>query len=212
MILSNEEMETYYFRFLNGEISLEDFEQWLYATPELETYLGETAYFELVSFNFHQPAVKYELFKLLDIYTTPAEFYTWQLKQLLKSLSDSLLDNTLDQVEVFEGLYNMYSKGYYLLSDVGLEFLLETNELPKRTAQHLWDEKEYKRLREALEKYLILLKEEVEIALPALESGDLKIINQHEYRISPVLDQKLKAIHLNQVYQAKQDAPKAQKK
>lgn len=193
MALSKDEIEIFYFRFLNDEIPIKDFEQWIYATPELENYFGEAAYFELASFNFRQPAAQYEFSKLINQHIIPAEFYNWQLKRLLQAL----LDDTMDPVDVFERLYDLaYSEGYSFLSDIGIEYAIWVDKIPKRAVKHLWDEKEYQRLREPLEKYIIHVKQEIELLLQALDSGDLKIINRDkyltEYQMNPSVAQKIK--------------------
>jgi hypothetical protein len=52
-------------RFLAGEMSSADLEQWLYATSEAESILGARAYAELLSFDFRQPHAAQELPKLV---------------------------------------------------------------------------------------------------------------------------------------------------
>ena len=51
MGLSVAEIETVFYRFLAGELPLEDFEQWLYSTPQVAEYLTPAAYLELISFH-----------------------------------------------------------------------------------------------------------------------------------------------------------------
>jgi hypothetical protein len=48
-----------------GLVPIDEFEQWVYATPRLEQRLGIDRYLELISFDFHQPHVRHELVSLL---------------------------------------------------------------------------------------------------------------------------------------------------
>lgn len=52
--ISNLTKQTF-FRLLNGDISISDFEQWVYASGDmLEKELESEIYLELVSFNYNQ--------------------------------------------------------------------------------------------------------------------------------------------------------------
>lgn len=213
MALSNEEVAVHYFRFLNMEIPVEDFEQWIYATPELADYLGETIYFELASFNFRQPAAKHEFFKLIETYPVPPAFYGWRLKCLLQNL----LDESMDPAVVFEILSELlfYVDEYSFLSDLGIQHIW-VGDIPKSTERHLWDEKEYQRLREPLNKDFPRVRQEMEVLVKALESGDLKFINETEYQLEPGLAQKIEnynqACQLEREQELRQYKSKHQKK
>jgi hypothetical protein len=190
MEFNMDEIEIFFFRFLAGELPIKEFEQWLYSTPQVEGYLGESAYFEFISFNFRQPTANYELSKLIYKYINAAQFYTWQIKQLLKSL----LDGTQDPVSVFENLYDMYCKGYQFLGDIGIQYVLGIDEIPKLNEQHLWNKNEFFHRRKALDNYLLPMKDEVEILLQALESGEIKILSEQKYSIEPEFSQKLQSM------------------
>ena len=190
MTLSIDEIENSFFQFLAGELPLQEFEQWLYSTPEIESYLGKPAYLEVISFNFRQPAVNYELSKIIYKHIVKTKFDTWQIKRLLKSL----LDGTQDAVEVFEKLYDMYGKGYWFLDDIGIQYVLGIDEIPRLAAQNLWDENEFFRRRKMLENYLKPMKDEVEVLILALETGEIKVVSDNEYFITPELSEKLKGL------------------
>ncbi len=199
MTLNKDELKDFYFRFLNNETSLEDFEQWIYATPEIENDLGETAYLELASFNFRQQRAKYEFIKLMYQHIIPPEFYTWQFRQILQNL----LDDSLDSVDLFKTLYNLYDDdGYYFLHDIGILYVLYTPYL--ELDRH--DATEYQNLRKTLEQYLPVVKKEIEILLAALDSGKLKMISLDKfgirYEIASDLQEELNAIG-DQVMQIK---------
>jgi hypothetical protein len=58
-------IEYQFFKFLNKEISIEEFEQWVYATDELETALSPDIYQNLIAFNYNSRYVLATLYPLL---------------------------------------------------------------------------------------------------------------------------------------------------
>ena len=176
MALDIDEIEGFFFLYLAGEFPIKDFEQWVYSTPQVEDYLGGPAYFEFISFNFHQPAADHELSKLIRKHINPAQFDTWHIKRLLKGV----LDGTQDPVAAFENLYKLSWKGYRFINHLGVEYMLGIDEIPRLSAQHLWNESTFLRLRKTLDDYIQPLKNEIEIVLRALESGEIEIIGEGE--------------------------------
>lgn len=49
----------------SGELALSAFEQWLYATPELESVVGSDVFLDLIGFDFHQANALHEVRKLI---------------------------------------------------------------------------------------------------------------------------------------------------
>ena len=47
-------LENQFFRVLNKEISIQDFEKWVYETEELEHVLSSDNYLDLIAFNYYQ--------------------------------------------------------------------------------------------------------------------------------------------------------------
>jgi hypothetical protein len=182
-----DEIEGSLFLYLAGDFPIKDFEQWIYSKPQVEDWLGKSAYFELISFSFHQPAADHELSKLIRKYINPAEFDAWHIKRLLKGV----LDGAQDPVAAFENLYKLSWKGYRFLNHLGVEYMLGIDEIPKLSAQHLWNKDVFLRLRKTLDDYIQPLKNEIEIVLRALESGEIEITGEGEYSIKPELAQQL---------------------
>ena len=191
MRLSVDAMEVPFFRFLAGELSVEEFERWVYATPQLENYLGAPAYLEMISFNFRQPAADYELSKLIYKSIPPARFHQAQIKWLLSNL----LDGSRDAVVVFENLYELYNKGYHFLGSIGYQYDLGVYEIPKLTAQPLWDPNEFSRRREMLAEYVEPLRDEIQRMLRALETSEIQITDEGEVLMKPGSLQKSRKGH-----------------
>jgi len=185
------EIEEVFFRFLASELPLKDLEQWIYLKPQIEGCFGKSVFLEFISFNFQQPAANYEFSKLINKHISPDKFFCWQIKRLLQSL----LDKTQDAVVTFEKLYDLYGKGYHFLDDIGIQYVLGVDEIPTLAQKELWDDDEFFRRRKLLDNYVEPLKDEIQILLQALDAGEIKILNEREYSISPEVSKKLHDAH-----------------
>lgn len=101
---------------IKGDISIEDFEQWLYVDKEIEKYLKPDDYLDLISLNFKKSRAKYELWKLLQTHIDIGEFETYKMLRLLK---DAQQKNARLPYILIE-FYDFYCKGYNFLQDLGL--------------------------------------------------------------------------------------------
>lgn len=133
------------FGFLNGDVSTEAFEQWLYYTPDLEERLGKEFYFELIDTNYRNKQVRHELKKkVFQNFITTDDFNEWKLHALLKRsgwLKDRNLEinnssfrniqafeNALSIINEFGGLKFNSSEGNEEWTPTLLEFLTEPYE------------------------------------------------------------------------------------
>lgn len=133
------------FGFLNGDVSTEAFEQWLYYTPNLEKRLGKEFYFELIDASYRNKQVRHEIKKkLFQNFITTEEFNEWKLHALLKRsgwLKDRNLEisnpsfpniqafeNALKILNEFGGLKFNSSEGNEEWTPSLLEFLTEPYE------------------------------------------------------------------------------------
>jgi hypothetical protein len=76
-------IENQFFKFLNKETSIEDFEQWVYATDELETVLSADLYQELIAFNFNARYVLASLYPILMDCLDESKFEKYRIIYLL---------------------------------------------------------------------------------------------------------------------------------
>ena len=60
------ELQLQFFKVYSEEISIGDFEQWLYGETELEELLGENYYLDLVSLNFKDRHIRHEMSKIIN--------------------------------------------------------------------------------------------------------------------------------------------------
>jgi hypothetical protein len=72
-----------FFRALSGDLTIDEFEQWVYQSDELKQALTEDFHFELMSFGYKQRGARFELTKILNKLIDIGEYETWKLKRLL---------------------------------------------------------------------------------------------------------------------------------
>jgi hypothetical protein len=113
----SEDIKVRFFKLLNEEEEIGEFEQWIYATVALEDSLGED-YLDLISLDFSRRGSQYELSKIIERHIDCGEFETWKLRKLLKSLIDREGDLRLTLCEFYE----LYCRGLYFLESLGIEY------------------------------------------------------------------------------------------
>lgn len=139
-----------FYKTIKGDISVDDFEQWLYADKELERYLNPDDYFGLMSLNFKESGAKHELWKLLKKHIDPGELETYKMLELLyeaKQKSERL-------PYILMEFYDLYCRGYTFLLDLGLGigFAIESPRVSNSTAD-TWGELTPQQQKELLDSF-----------------------------------------------------------
>lgn len=118
-------IETPFFKVLNKEISIAEFEQWVYATDELETLLSEHDYLNLIAFSFDQKnAFDYLESMLIEIIDFP-KFETYRIIYLL----DLVIKKDNSWRKALNDLYHEYIENYNFLETFGtLDDIIDLNE------------------------------------------------------------------------------------
>ena len=62
------ELQLHFFKFYDNEISVSDFDSWVYTNKDIEQYLDNETYTRLISLNFKDKYIKNEMGKTIDIY------------------------------------------------------------------------------------------------------------------------------------------------
>lgn len=121
------EIRDAFHRVLTKELPVADFEAWVYTTPELDDFLGEEEYFELISLNYKEKRAHANLKKLLDNYVDWQQVHDAELRQTLQNLIDNATPD--DVLEALVTSYNWYCAGYYFLENVAADygFLADTH-------------------------------------------------------------------------------------
>lgn len=173
-----------FYKTIKGEISLDDFEQWLYADKELEKYLNSGDYLDLISFSFKQSGANYELWDLLKKHIDIGEFETYKMLGLLNEAKQK----TKRLPYILMEFYDLYCKGYNFFQDLGLGIGLAI-EVPRvnNTTADTWDELTSKQQQELLDSFSPELEECIEQVIYWLETkkiiltGEQDEIGHYEY-------------------------------
>lgn len=164
-----------FYNTLKGDISLSDFEQWLYANKELEELLPADDYLDLIALNYNGKYAKYELYGLLRKHTDPGEFETYKLLRLLREAQQK----TDELPYILMDLYDLYCKGYRFLQELGISYGLEV-EAPRvgnSTADN-WEELTSKEQEDLLNGFSPRLDECLEEAIRLLETKKIVLTGQ----------------------------------
>jgi len=109
------EIQLYFFKVYNDENSIEEFEQWLYREAELEKLLGKESYLDLISLNFKDRHIKYEISKVIDSFL---DFGLFEEQKLRKILND-LINRTQNFAKSLIATYDLYCSGYNFFNNLG---------------------------------------------------------------------------------------------
>lgn len=174
-----------FYKTINGDVQLEEFEQWLYADKMLESLLAPEDYLELISLNYKTSSSKYELWKLLKKYVDIGEFETYKMLGLLREAQQKS-----DRLPyILMEFYDLYCKGYSFLHDLGLGIGLAV-EVPSvnNTTADTWDELTIEQQKDLLNSFSPQLEECIEQVIYWLEtkkiilSGEQDEIGHFEYK------------------------------
>ncbi len=99
-------------------MSIEDFEQWVYKTKELETLFDSDDYIEFISLNFKSRHLIHEMKKIVDNYLDYGEF---EKRKIDKVLNDLIHKND-DFAKSLIATYDLYCDGYGFLDNIGLGY------------------------------------------------------------------------------------------
>lgn len=187
-----------FYKFLNGDKSVEDLENFIYSQPDLEQQLDSETYLNLIKLNFKD---KYDKAKLQDLIKNriieEGQFETWKLKRILNDFltqSEKTDFNLYKIYHLYCGVYQDNGKRKYeykFLGNLGLNNLHWADEgYLKALYGDNW-KAEYEKCSTEFEFYHKQLKNFAIDILSAIESKGIEILNDGTYRISSDLKSKL---------------------
>ncbi len=186
-----------FYRYLSGDSSVSDLENFIYRQSDLERQLDDETYFNLINFNFKDKKTnKLEEF-LLGRIIDEGQFETWKLKTILSNfLTDTTkVDRYLDQLyHLYCGVYQNNGERKYafkFLGNLGLNYFwwLEEGYL-KTTYGENW-KTEYEKGIEDFEFYHKQFQPFANEILSALDDNRIQILNDGTYLITEDLKLKL---------------------
>lgn len=169
-------IKTEVFEFLNREMPLEEFEQWVYATKDIEEVFSREDYVELLSVDYSKISNRFDVVKLVTRYIDEGEYETWKLKKLLYAV----INDDADLQQVFIDFYDLYCDGYRFLDNLGLGYGLFVVVPPSEYSSDSWEklsEQEQKRL---LASFFPGALNEVKRVLSWLNDGKIVILNEQD--------------------------------
>ncbi|MFD2522891.1 hypothetical protein [Emticicia soli] len=167
MIILPQEIKERFFKTINGDISIEEFEQWLYTDNDLENHLNSNDYLDLISLNFKKSGAKHELWKLLKKHIDLSEFETYKILELLREAqkkTDSLPFILME-------FYDLYCRGYNFLQDLGLAIVIAIN-----ATADTWEELTSQQQKELLESLSPKLEEYIEEVINWIETKKIILL------------------------------------
>ncbi|HTH57953.1 MAG TPA: hypothetical protein VL728_18020 [Cyclobacteriaceae bacterium] len=125
-----------FFKTMHGDISLIEFEKWVYENKDLEKIIPAESYFGLIEMNYRKSGAKYDLFRKLESIVSLGEYQRWKLNIILdKAL---LKDDSFPRLMI--EFYDLYCDGYHFLNDLGLGYGLMFAVPPSKYKVDSWDE------------------------------------------------------------------------
>jgi hypothetical protein len=164
--MNNEkDIQKQFYNIYKGLISVFEFEEWLYNTPEIEDVYGNDFYFNLLDLNYRGKHVKNDLERVIETKIPFGEFEQMRIVLLLEKIIHEKED---DLGEVLEQIYDDYCRGYSFLRYLGLTYVSEIDN-------------DFNRKREILNNIKPKMVTEAKRLLSFFQRGLLKINVENEY-------------------------------
>lgn len=176
------DIQIQFFKVYNDEISIADFENWLYSKKDLEKlFLNNDTYIDLISLNFNDRHVKHEMGKIIDSFL---DFGKFEERKLRKILTD-LINRTDDFAKSLIDTYDFYCSGYNFFDNLGLGYGLTFSE-------DFWDYSDWENLtseqkKNRIDRIYLGVKSEAELVLKWLDekkivpTGETDEIGHYDY-------------------------------
>ena len=171
--------KTVLFRFLNREISINDFEKWVYENPDMEGEIGSGFYTDLISYNFKSHDLIPYITELVEKCFDWREYEKWRTIRLLSKIKDG-------EIEIVHGARKL--RVLYLeqedkidepLVSTGLAigYESELDRCPIESEYHLYNKQTLDKLLEPVSWYNADFRKKVEQELEELINPDYKTID-----------------------------------
>ena len=167
-VLSSIEEKIYDFLYKN--LSIKEFEEWVYNSNELESYVSSDDYLELISLDFNSKHASYELEKIICKY---ADYSKFEALRMIDLLNKALINNE-DTGVVLITFYDLYCDGYYFLDTLGLGYGLCCQVLPNKYMADSWEELSDKDKKELIDGFYPKIIKDIKEVIEIIE--DKKII------------------------------------
>ena len=194
------EVNNIFFKFLNNEISIENFETNIYNQSELESQLEQNTFQELLEFNYRNEKSNSELKKIIiEKVIGKGQFEKWKLMKLLSNFITDVKNAPI----YLDKMYNLFlgqneKNGnkiyeYRFLGHLGLNYFywIEEGYLRANYGEKWKDEYEKLIQNKEIETEHKKLKPTAELILKSLKNNQIEINNNGTYKITENLKVRL---------------------
>jgi hypothetical protein len=141
-----------FFRLLNGELPIKDFEQWVYnSSNNLETELQPDFYLDLISFNYNQKDNFQQLSDKIGTQIDTNEFNIWRIRKLLIDIIGNKIDLVLATRKLRELYFHTGENFIPITLGIGYQSLLDDVPIPSEYKQ--WESEALKQVLKKVEGY-----------------------------------------------------------
>lgn len=186
-----------FYKIYKEQISISEFEDWLYKAQEIESIYGNDFYFNLLDLDYRKKNIKYELEKLIEMKIPFDEFEQTRIISLL----EDIINEKGDIVEILEQLYNGYCSGYYFLGYLGISYVTGIDALPKLQQKNEWDKNEFDSKREILSSIKPKIINEAMRLLLFFQKGLIKITVVNDYSDYRKEEEKIEVNNIERMFQ-----------
>jgi hypothetical protein len=176
-MINEKDIQKQFYKIYKGLISVSEFEEWLYNTPEIEDVYGNDFYFNLLDLNYRGRYIKNDLEKVIETKIPFGEFEQMRIVLIL----EKIIHEKDDLVEVLEQIYDDYCRGYSFLRYLGLSYVTGIEDLPRLKQKDKWDKNEFNSKRDLLNNIKPKMVTEARRLLSFFQSGLLSITIQNNY-------------------------------
>jgi len=188
-----------FYQVLSGELTLTDFEKWIYNSSTLEEEIGSTSYMDLISFDFKDKNATEKIIAFTTELVQSGDFEKWKISKILYEfieLPERAKDLLNDLYDLYCGFPNedpYEPKGYKFLKQLGLNHLYWIDEDYLKTSYGEKWMNYYKKYEKEIPFYHNQLVPYARAILLALESNEIEIYEKGNYRISNLLKEKFES-------------------
>jgi len=175
--LTKQEIQNRFYEIYRSDISIEEFEAWLYTADDIEEVYGTEFHFKLLDINYK---AKYSRYELIEIIFTEIPFGRRE-QERIKGLLDRIVLVDEYFISCMEQLYEEYCEGYGFLEPMDFIYIVEVVDFLNDTNQTRWFEKIIKNKRTTLADIQSRSANEARRILDLMEIGTIRITEEYEY-------------------------------
>lgn len=175
--LTKQTIQNRFYEIYRNDMSIEEFELWLYTADEIEEVYGTEFHFSLLDINYK---AKYSRYELIEIIITEIPFGRKE-QERIKGLLDRIILADEHFIDCMEQLYEEYCEGYGFLEPLDFIYIVEVVDSLNDTNQTRWFEKIRKQKRTTLADIQSRSAIEAIRILDLMETGTISITGEYEY-------------------------------